>query len=161
MTTLSDFWAVDINEAPTPLSRFAGQVVLVVNTASKCIFTSQYDGLQQLYADYGNAGFVVLGFPCNQFFKQEPGAAADIQAMCTNEYRVSFPMFQKIDVNGPQAHPLYMWLKEAAPGIMGSNAVKWNFTKFLIDRSGKPVVRYAPTMAPANIAPTIERLLKR
>lgn len=161
MATLSDFTAVNIIGTPIPLSHYAGQVVLVVNTASKCGFTPQYEGLQKLYADYGDAGFVVLGFPCNQFRHQEPGSSAEIETFCKTEYQVTFPIFQKIDVNGPQTHPLYAWLKDAAPGILGSNMVKWNFTKFLIDRVGKPVVRYAPTMAPANIAPTIERLLNR
>ena len=160
MPRMYDFTATGIDGAPTPLSRFAGEVTLVVNVASKCGFTPQYRGLQQLYARYGDAGFVVLGFPCNQFAGQEPGSSETIAAFCSREYQVSFPMFQRIDVNGPHAHPLYAWLKQSVPGVLGTGAIKWNFTKFLIDRTGQPVVRYAPTMAPDNIAPAIERLLK-
>lgn len=160
MNRLADFSAVGLDGKAVHLSQFAGQVALVVNTASKCGFTSQFAGLQRLYSEYRDAGFTVLGFPCNQFLNQEPGSAAAIEAFCKSEYQVDFPMFEKVHVNGERTHPLYAWMKKAAPGIMGSTAIKWNFTKFLIDRSGNPVVRYAPTMEPQNIAPTIERLLR-
>lgn len=161
MSSLCDYSATDIKGQIIPLSRFADKVVLIVNTASKCGFTPQYKGLQELHATYGSQGFTVLGFPCNQFLGQEPGSAEDIAAFCSNNYCVSFPMFRKIDVNGEEAHPLYAWLKTQAPGVLGSSAIKWNFTKFLLDRTGTPVVRYAPTMEPKNIATTIERLLRK
>ncbi|WCP16290.1 Hydroperoxy fatty acid reductase gpx1 (plasmid) [Sphingobium sp. AntQ-1] len=160
MASLSDFSASSLEGEQVQLCQYAGNVVLIVNTASKCGFTPQYKGLQELYRDYSGKGFTVLGFPCNQFLAQEPADEAEISRFCASTYKVTFPMFAKIEVNGPHAHPLYNWLKTAAPGIAGTTAVKWNFTKFLIDRQGKPVVRYAPTMAPSNIAPTIERLLR-
>ena len=160
MASLSDFSARDIKGVPTPLARYAGSVVLVVNTASKCGFTPQLEGLQALQESYGDQGFTVLGFPCNQFANQEPGTADEIAGFCSDRYSVTFPMFDKVEVNGADTHPLYAWLKEAAPGILGSGMIKWNFTKFLLDRSGQPVVRYAPTMDPKNIGVTIERLLK-
>ena len=160
MPVLSDFSARDIKGVATPLSRFAGSVVLVVNTASKCGFTPQLEGLQTLQDQYAARGFTVLGFPCNQFANQEPGTADEIAAFCTERYSVRFPVFDKVYVNGAGTHPLFAWLKEAAPGILGTGAIKWNFTKFLIDRAGQPVVRYAPTMDPKNIGVTIERLLK-
>lgn len=160
VTSLSGFTAMSIAGAPTRLSEYAGHVVLIVNTASKCGFTPQYQGLQRLYQTYSPKGFVILGFPCNQFLAQEPGSEDDISKFCVSNYKVTFPMFGKIDVNGPGTHPLYAWLKATVPGIAGTTGVKWNFTKFLLDRTGTPVVRYAPTMAPQNIAPTIERLLR-
>lgn len=159
MSRLFSFFAKDIKGRDVPLSSYRGNVMLIVNTASKCGFTSQYRGLQELYADYAPRSFTVLGFPCNQFLHQEPGTADQIATFCHENYSVTFPMFEKIDVNGPFAHPLYQWLVEQAPGILGSRAVKWNFTKFLIDRNGNPVVRYAPTMEPKNIRPAIERYL--
>lgn len=159
MPKLSDFVASDIQGAKVPLSRYDGQVLLIVNTASKCGFTPQLEGLQQLHMTYADRGFAVLGFPCNQFMNQEPGSSAEISRFCADRYAVTFPMFEKIDVNGPTAHPLYQWLKTEAPGVLGSGAVKWNFTKFLVDRAGAPVVRFAPTMTPSAIGASIERLL--
>jgi glutathione peroxidase len=159
MSKLSDFVVTDIHGAEISLSRYSGQVLLIVNTASKCGFTPQLEGLQELHATYASRGFTVLGFPCNQFMNQEPGSSAEISAFCTDRYAIRFPIFEKIDVNGPTAHPLYQWLKSKAPGVFGSGAVKWNFTKFLVDRTGTPVVRFAPTMAPVAIGASIERLL--
>jgi glutathione peroxidase len=161
VTNLLSFTATSIDGSPISLDQYATNVVLIVNTASKCAFTSQFEGLQKLHDTYRKSGFVVLGFPCNQFMNQEPGSNTEILDFCSTKFDVSFPMFSKVDVNGSNAHPLYAWLKEKAPGIGGSTGVKWNFTKFLLDRSGMPVVRYAPTMQPQNIAPTIERLLKK
>ena len=141
------------------LGDYAGKVLLIVNTASKCGFTPQYEGLEKLYRDYGSRGLAVLGFPCNQFNGQEPGDADEIANFCSLTYDVTFPVFAKIDVNGPHADPLFDALKAAAPGIFGSKAIKWNFTKFLIDRTGQVVGRYAPTTKPASLAADIERLL--
>lgn len=140
-------------------SEYAGKVVLVVNTASKCGFTPQYEGLEALYRRYGEQGLVVLGFPCNQFGEQEPGAADEIVGFCQKNYGVSFPMFAKIDVNGENTHPLYRHLKQAARGLLGSEGIKWNFTKFLIDREGNVVERYAPQTTPEALAGKIEALL--
>lgn len=142
-----------------PLSAYAGKVLLVVNTASQCGFTPQYSGLEQLWREYRDRGLVVLGFPCNQFGGQEPGTADDIGAFCQKNFGVSFPLSEKVDVNGPNAHPLFKFLCEQAPGLLGSKPVKWNFTKFLVDRRGNVVSRYAPTTKPADLAPEIERLL--
>lgn len=141
------------------LADYAGKVLLVVNTASQCGFTPQYEGLEALYQRYGAQGLVVLGFPCNQFGSQEPGSAEEIAGFCQKNYGVSFPMFAKIDVNGDDAHPLYRLLKQAARGLLGSEAIKWNFTKFLIDRQGNVVERYAPTTAPEALTKDIEALL--
>ena len=141
------------------LSDHAGQVLLIVNTASKCGFTPQYEGLEALHRRYRDRGFAVLGFPCNQFGAQEPGDAAEIANFCSLTYDVTFPLFAKVDVNGPAADPLFVALKQAAPGLLGSQAIKWNFTKFLVDRAGRAVARYAPTTKPADIAADIERLL--
>ena len=141
------------------LADYAGQVLLIVNTASNCGFTPQYAGLEALYQRYHARGLTILGFPCNQFGAQEPGNAAAIAAFCETNYGVSFPLFAKIDVNGEHAHPLYRHLKKAAPGLLGSEAIKWNFTKFLISRDGEVVKRYAPTLAPEAIAKDIEALL--
>lgn len=160
MPSLSDFSARDIRGVMTPLSRYAPSVVLVVNTASNCRFTPQLQGLQALYESYSAVGFAVLGFPCNQFADQDPGTPEEIAQFCSDHYAVTFPMFDKIEVNGNGAHPLFRWLRDAAPGALSSDAIKWNFTKFLLDHTGTPVVRYAPTMEPNNIAVTIERLLR-
>lgn len=141
------------------LADYAGKVLLVVNTASQCGFTPQYEGLEALYQRYGAQGLVVLGFPCNQFGSQEPGSAEEIAGFCQKNYGVSFPMFAKIDVNGDDAHPLYRLLKQAARGLLGSEAIKWNFTKFLIDRQGNVVERYAPTTTPEALTKDIEALL--
>lgn len=157
--TIADFTAKLPNGDEIALSQKLGKVLLVVNTASKCGFTPQYDGLEALWRDYGDKGFEVLAFPCNQFGHQEPGSADEIESFCKVNFGVSFPLFAKIDVNGDDATPLYQWLKAEAPGIVGTKAIKWNFTKFLIDRDGKVVRRYAPTDKPASIARDIEKLL--
>jgi len=141
------------------LADYAGQVLLLVNTASECGFTSQYAGLEQLWRSYRERGFAVLGFPCNQFGQQEPGDAMQISRFCSSRYGVTFPMSGKIEVNGAVAHPLYRFLTQAAPGMLGTEAIKWNFTKFLVDRHGQVVRRYAPTTAPADLARDIEALL--
>lgn len=159
MTSIHALSAVGLDGRETPLSQFEGKVALVVNTASKCGFTPQYAGLQTLYEMYRDRGFVVLGFPCNQFRAQEPGDAAEIGAFCERNYGVGFPMFAKVDVNGPDAHPVFKALKKAAPGVLGSESIKWNFTKFLVDRDGKVVDRFAPTTKPEDLAPAIEKLL--
>ena len=138
---------------------YAGQVLVIVNTASQCGFTPQYAGLESLYQRYRERGLTILGFPCNQFGAQEPGDAGEIASFCQKNYGVSFPLFAKVDVNGEHAHPLFRHLKKAAPGLLGSEAIKWNFTKFLIDRDGEVVKRYAPTLAPEAIAKDIEALL--
>ena|SRR5579883_2194622 len=149
--------AIDGRE--TSLADYAGKVVLVVNTASKCGFTPQYEGLEQLYQKYRDRGLVVLGFPCNQFGAQEPGNEAEIASFCSLNYHVSFPMFAKIEVNGEHAHPLYQFLKSERPGVLGTEAIKWNFTKFLVDRSGRVVDRFAPQTKPKDLAGAIEGLL--
>ena len=159
MTTLYDFSARDIEGRDVALERFRGQVLLVVNTASQCGFTKQYAGLEELYENLHERGFSVLGFPCNQFGGQEPGDEAEIASFCNLNYGVRFPMFAKIDVNGAEAHPLYRWLKNEAKGLLGSEAIKWNFTKFLIDRAGQVVDRFAPTTEPAALRERIETLL--
>lgn len=141
------------------LAEFRGQVLLIVNTAGRCGFTPQYAGLEQLYRAYKERGFAVLGFPCNQFGAQEPGKAREISAFCERNYEVSFPIFQKIDVNGAQTHPLYRFLKTGKRGVFGSKGIKWNFTKFLVDRSGHVVGRYAPAKEPKTLTSAIERLL--
>jgi len=154
-----DFSANAIDGTPVDLSRYRGKVLLIVNTASQCGFTPQYKGLEQLYREYHERGLEVLGFPCNQFRQQEPGSEAEIGAFCEKNFGVSFPLFAKIDVNGDGAHPLYRHLKQEAPGVLGTQSVKWNFTKFLVDRDGRVVKRYAPTTKPADIAADIARLL--
>ncbi len=159
MTTLLELSAPSLEGREVALSNFTGQVLLVVNTASKCGFTPQYAGLQALYDRYKDRGFAVLGFPCNQFGAQEPGDAAEIGAFCERNYGVGFPMFAKVEVNGPGAHPVFKHLKRAAPGLLGSQAIKWNFTKFLVDRNGKVVERFAPTTRPEDLTSAIERLL--
>ena len=157
--TIADFTARLPNGEDISLADKLGKVLLVVNTASKCGFTPQYDGLEALWRDYGDKGFEVLAFPCNQFGGQEPGSADEIESFCKVNFGVSFPLFAKIEVNGDGATPLYRWLKSEAPGIMGSKGIKWNFTKFLIGRDGKVVRRYAPTDKPEKIARDIAELL--
>ncbi len=159
MTTLYDIEARTIDGETKPLRDYEGKTLLIVNVASKCGFTPQYKGLEALYKKYADEGLVVLGFPCNQFGAQEPGAESEIAAFCSATYGVSFPLFAKIDVNGDEAHPLYRLLKHDAPGLLGSEAIKWNFTKFLVDRSGKVVKRYAPTDTPQSLEKDIEALL--
>jgi glutathione peroxidase len=159
MTTLSDFTLPLLDGTAKPLADYAGQLVLIVNTASKCGLTPQYEGLEALYRNYGDEGFVVLGFPCNQFAGQEPGSAAEIAEFCSLTYDVTFPIFSKVDVNGPDESPLYTWLKSSAPGIFGTEAIKWNFTKFLIGRDGAVAERFGPETEPAAIVPAIEKLL--
>jgi glutathione peroxidase len=158
MASIYDFSAKSLSGEDTPLKRFEGTVLLIVNTASACGFTPQYKGLEALQQKYGARGFSVLGFPCNQFGRQEPGSAAEIGEFCESNYAVSFPMFDKIEVNGDNAHPLYQYLRREKSGLLGST-IKWNFTKFLIDRSGKVVARYAPTTTPQALTKDIEALL--
>lgn len=159
MTTIADFTVATNRGETLDLGDKLGKVLLVVNTASKCGFTPQYDGLEKLYRDYADRGFEVLGFPCNQFGAQEPGSADEIAEFCKVNFGVTFPLMAKVEVNGDGASPLFDWLKREAPGLMGSKAIKWNFTKFLIDREGKVVRRYAPTDKPERIARDIEALL--
>jgi glutathione peroxidase len=159
MTTVYDFTAASLAGRERPLADYKGDVLLIVNTASKCGFTPQYAGLEQLYEDLHPRGFAILGFPCNQFGKQEPGNEAEIGEFCQINYGVSFPMFAKIDVNGEQAHPLYKFLKHEKPGLFGTENIKWNFTKFLINRDGSVVARYAPMAKPETLKRPIERLL--
>jgi len=158
MSSIYDFDAKSLAGEDTPIRQFAGKVLLIVNTASACGFTPQYKGLEALQQKFGVRGFSVLGFPCNQFGRQEPGSAAQIGQFCTSNYAVTFPMFDKIDVNGDNAHPLYQYLRREKSGLLGS-AIKWNFTKFLVDRSGKVVGRYAPTTTPESLTKDIEALL--
>ena len=157
--TLSDFSANRLDGKPQSLADYAGQVVLIVNVASKCGLTPQYEGLEALYRQFRDRGLTILGFPCNQFAEQEPGTSAEIAEFCSLNYGVSFPLFERIDVNGDDAHPVFEWLKASAPGIMGTESIKWNFTKFLLGRDGRVVERYAPTTVPADIGPDIEKLL--
>jgi glutathione peroxidase len=157
--TLYDIEAKTIDGETRPLRDFAGKALLIVNVASKCGFTPQYKGLEALYEKYRDRGLVILGFPCNQFGAQEPGSESEIATFCSTTYGVSFPMFAKIDVNGDKTHPLYKLLKREAPGLLGSEAIKWNFTKFLVDRSGRVVKRYAPTDTPQSIEKDIEAAL--
>lgn len=154
-----DFTATTANGDEQALRRYEGQVLLIVNTASKCGFTPQYKELQELQEQFNGKGFSVLAFPCNQFGNQEPGTNDEIQAFCSTNYGVTFPVFSKVDVNGPDAHPLFEYLKQFAPGILHSEAIKWNFTKFLVNRSGEVVERYAPQTVPSVIATNIERLI--
>lgn len=159
VASVFDFSASLLDGHTIRLADFQGRVLLIVNTASKCGFTPQYAGLENLYRAHQNRGFEILGFPCNQFGEQEPGSAAEIGAFCERNYGVTFPMFARIDVNGPATHPLYRFLKQNKPGLLGSERIKWNFTKFLIDRSGHPVARFAPSTKPKDLAPRIEALL--
>jgi glutathione peroxidase len=160
MTTAYDFSAKAIDGSEVSLGDYRGKVLLIVNTASKCGFTYQYEGLEMLHESLADQGLVVLGFPCNQFGNQEPGSEAQIEEFCKLTYDVKFPMFAKIDVNGPDAHPLYNWLKGNAKGILGTEGIKWNFTKFLIDKHGKVFSRYAPTTKPQAIKGEIEELIE-
>ena len=159
MTTIADFTVTTNRGQELALKDKLGTVLLVVNTASKCGFTPQYDGLEKLYQQFKERGFEVLGFPCNQFGAQEPGDADEIAQFCKVNFGVTFPLMAKIDVNGPNASPLFDWMKKEAKGLMGSTSIKWNFTKFLIDRQGKVVRRYGPTDKPESIAKDIEALL--
>lgn len=159
MTTVYDFTATTLDGEEKRLADFTGQVLLIVNTASKCGFTPQYEGLEALYRKYGARGFSVLGFPCNQFGAQEPGDSTAIAQFCSRTYDVTFPMFGKIDVNGAEAHPLYKFLKGDAKGLLGTEPIKWNFTKFLVGRTGEAAGRFAPTTAPKDLEKEIEKLL--
>jgi glutathione peroxidase len=158
MTAISDFHATSIDGQDVDLASYAGEVVLVVNTASQCGFTPQYAGLQKLQDTYAERGFTVLGFPCDQFGHQEPGSEEEIASFCESSFGVSFPMFAKIDVNGADTHPLYAWLKDEQSGLLGGK-IKWNFTKFLVGRDGTPVNRFAPQTDPLDISDDIERAL--
>lgn len=159
MTTVFDFSAEDTKGDSVALENFRGKVLLIVNTASKCGFTPQYEGLEKLQTDYHEKGFEVLAFPCNQFGKQEPGSNEEIVEFCTTRFSATFPIFSKIDVNGADTHPLYAWLKQQAKGIMGTERIKWNFTKFLINRQGEVVKRYGSQAKPEQIADDIAALL--
>jgi len=159
MSTAHDFSAKLANGEETSLAQFQGQVLLIVNTASKCGFTPQYTGLESLQQRYGTRGFSVLAFPCNQFGAQEPGTESEIQSFCEMNYQTTFPLFSKIDVNGAASHPLFTHLTEEAPGVLGSKRIKWNFTKFLVNQQGEVVKRYAPSTKPEDIAADIEALL--
>jgi len=157
--SIYDFEALGIDGRPVPLSSFKGRALLIVNTASACGFTPQFAGLEELHKAYGPQGLVVLGFPCNQFGAQDPGNNTEIASFCQLNYGVSFPMMAKIDVNGTGAHPLYQWLTKEAPGLLGTKAIKWNFTKFLVDKNGQVVKRYAPTDKPKSLGKDIEAAL--
>jgi glutathione peroxidase len=159
MTTIHDFSATSIDGIERQLVDYKGKVVLVVNTASQCGFTGQYKGLEELYRTYADRGLVVLGFPCDQFGHQEPGDEEEIRNFCATSYDVSFPMYSKVEVNGGDAHPLYRHLKKEAKGLLGTEAIKWNFTKFLVDRNGKVVRRYAPTDTPQSIEKELAAVL--
>ena len=159
MPSIHDFGAQSITGETVSLSQYKGQVLLIVNTASKCGFTPQFEGLEALWKSHGPQGLAIVGFPCNQFGGQDPGSNDEIAGFCQRNYGVSFPMMAKIDVNGPAAHPLYQHLVEAAPGILGTKAIKWNFTKFLVGRDGRVLGRYAPTDSPKSLVKDIEAAL--
>ena len=159
MANVHDFTVDDIGGMPVPLDRYKGKVLLIVNVASQCGFTPQYQGLEALQKRFHERGFDVLGFPCNQFGAQEPGTEAEIASFCETSFGVTFPLFRKVDVNGEHAAPLYKHLKSARPGLLGTEAIKWNFTKFLVGRDGRVIARYAPNDTPESIAPDIERQL--
>lgn len=159
MSGIADFTVQAADGSPVDLSRYAGRVLLIANTASRCGFTPQYEGLEALHRRYEERGLSVLGFPCNQFGAQEPGEAAEIANFCSLTYDVTFPVFHKVEVNGEGADPLFRWLKAEAPGVLGTKAIKWNFTKFLVNREGQVVDRYAPTTKPEDLAQDIEALL--
>lgn len=161
MTCAYDFEALSITGKPVSLDQYRGKPMLVVNTASACGFTPQFAGLEELHTTYGPKGLVVIGFPCNQFGSQDKGSNEEIASFCQLNYGVDFPMMAKIDVNGDNAHPLYQWMSKEAPGLLGTKAIKWNFTKFLIGRDGQVVKRYAPTDTPQSIAEDIEAELAR
>ncbi|HVE02510.1 MAG TPA: glutathione peroxidase [Rhizomicrobium sp.] len=159
MASIYDFTAKSLQGKDIALSAYKDKVLLIVNTASKCGFTPQYAGLETLYEKLSGKGLTILGFPCNQFGQQEPGSPEEIGAFCQMNYGVSFPMFDKIDVNGPKAHPLYQFLKDQQPGVLGTKNIKWNFTKFLVDKSGNVVDRFAPMTKPEDIEKSIEKVL--
>jgi glutathione peroxidase len=159
MTSLQDFSATSLDGKPVDFSEYAGKVVLVVNTASQCGFTPQYEGLQKLHEQYADQGLVVVGFPCDQFGHQEPGSEEEIGAFCQKNYGVTFPMMSKVEVNGDGAHPLYQWLRSEKGGLLGGK-IKWNFTKYLLGKDGQVIDRYAPTTKPEKIAGDIEKALK-
>lgn len=157
--TIYNFEVIDINGETTNLEKYKNNVILVVNVASKCGFTPQYDGLQKLYDKYKDQGLVILGFPCNQFGSQEPGTNEEIKEFCSTNYGVKFPMFDKINVNGENTHPLYKYLKNEAPGSLNTKAIKWNFTKFLIDKNGKVIDRFSSATSPEQLDPKVKELL--
>ena len=159
-TSIYDFEALQMNGQSVPLSQYRGKVLLIVNTASACGFTPQFGGLEELHKEYADRGLVVLGFPCNQFGSQDPGSNDEIASFCQLNYGVSFPMMAKVDVNGAQASPLYRWLCAEAPGLLGSKAIKWNFTKFLVGKDGQVIRRYAPQDTPAKLAGDVEAALQ-
>ncbi|MBP9091883.1 glutathione peroxidase [bacterium] len=159
MSTVYEYTAKALDGSEIKLEQYKGNVMLIVNTASKCGFTSQYAGLEKLHKEYSNRGLSLLGFPCNQFGAQEPGDSTEIGAFCQKNYGVDFQMFDKIEVNGEHAHPLYKYLTDKVPGLLGLKDIKWNFTKFLVDRDGNVVKRYAPNVEPADISADIEKLL--
>jgi glutathione peroxidase len=159
MTSVYDFEAQTITGQSVKLDQYKGKVVLIVNTASKCGFTPQFEGLEALWKAYEAKGVVILGFPCNQFGSQDPGNNSEIASFCQLNYGVSFPMMAKVDVNGPAAHPLYKWLVKEAPGILGTKSIKWNFTKFLVGKDGQVIGRYAPTDKPAGLKADIDKAL--
>lgn len=159
MSSVYDFEAQTITGEAVKLDQYRGKVLLIVNTASKCGFTPQFEGLEKLWQDYGPKGLTVVGFPCNQFGSQDPGDNSEIASFCQVNYGVSFPMMAKIDVNGPNAHPLYQWLVKEVPGILGTKSIKWNFTKFLIGRDGRVLGRYAPTDTPKALQADIDKAL--
>lgn len=156
---IDDLSVKSINGEMKPMSDYSGKVLLIVNVASKCGFTKQYSGLQSLYEQYAAKGLIVLGFPCDQFGHQEPGEDQEIERFCQTQFSVTFPMFSKIDVNGHHASPLYKWLKSSQPGLLGTEAIKWNFTKFLVGRDGQVIKRYAPMQSPESLVPDIETAL--
>jgi glutathione peroxidase len=157
--SIYDFEAATLEGAPAPLSDYRGKLLLIVNTASKCGFTPQYEGLEALWRKYKDRGLVVLGFPCNQFGAQEPGDAGEIASFCSLTYDVTFPMMTKVEVNGPATHPLWAWLKHQKKGLLGSEGIKWNFTKFLVGRDGEVIDRFAPTTTPQSLEGAIEAAL--
>jgi glutathione peroxidase len=159
MSSIYDFEAKQMDGRTVPLSKYRGQVLLIVNTASACGFTPQFAGLEKLHESYGSKGLIVLGFPCNQFGAQDPGSNEEIAQFCQLNYGVSFPMMAKIDVNGPSADPLYQWLTKEARGVLGSTSIKWNFTKFLVGKDGRVIRRFAPNDAPESLAKDIEKAL--
>jgi glutathione peroxidase len=159
MSSIHDFEASSIDGKPVSLAQFKGKPLLIVNTASACGFTPQFGGLEKLHKTFGERGLVVLGFPCNQFGSQDPGSNDEIASFCQLNYGVTFPMMEKVNVNGAEAHPLYQWLTAEAPGLLGSKAIKWNFTKFLVGKDGRVIKRYAPQDAPEKLAADIEAAL--
>ncbi|AOF86712.1 glutathione peroxidase family protein [Hydrogenophaga sp. RAC07] len=159
MSSIHDFEALSIDGKLVSLAQFKGKPLLIVNTASACGFTPQFGGLEKLHKTYGERGLVVLGFPCNQFGSQDPGSNDEIASFCQLNYGVTFPMMEKVNVNGAEAHPLYQWLTAEAPGLLGSKAIKWNFTKFLVGKDGRVIKRYAPQDAPEKLAADIEAAL--